>query len=145
MGEGDQHRGLPPGLLDMLQSPAHILNGQEAEVVSVVAGALPKLVSPAQRQQAAHVLAYQRAKSHGRGGAPYRAPSARQHVRPQSASPTKQPRVVPTNSTTAIGALALSPRRPTTARLVPQDQLDFRLGVGATPKLKTTVLHAALT
>jgi hypothetical protein len=140
----DAPRGLPSGLLDMLQSPTHTLSGQEAEVVSVVAGALPDLVSPAQRQQAAQVLASQRAQSRGRHGAPYRPPSARSHARPQSASPTKRIRVVPTSSTTAFSALALSPRRQTTPRLVPQDTLDFRLAVGATPNLKTRILQAAL-
>ena len=57
----EERHGSYEGLLDLLQRPSHALNGHEAEIVSVVANALPRLVSPVQRHNAERVLASKRA------------------------------------------------------------------------------------
>ena len=138
----EERHGSYEGLLDLLQRPSHALNGHEAEIVSVVANALPRLVSPVQRHNAERVLASKRAQSRGM---PYRPPSSRLSSRPQSASPGKNQRNMSAAPNRAVGALGLSPRMGRSPYDPPQDHLDRALIANENPPLKTSMLQAALT
>lgn len=116
--------------------------GRDADM-NVAADTLPTIFASSDRP---HVERPSSARQGRTGAVPYRPPSSRVPVRPQSASPKQHQRAVrDVGSNGYVGALGLSPRNPRPPQHPPKDHLDFILGVGTTPPLKTTMLQAALT